>query len=92
MITDIDVSANLYVLLPVTKLGEISEIVEVGGIAVMKELSEFITDEDIVATTGMTGDRCMVLVKKSREECMDLVQKAKDSLDAFLKEPDDVKL
>jgi len=90
MITEIN-SANLYVFLPLTNSEDQLQFdqVEIGGMAMMNEVATDMTDDDVVALTGIANDRCMLLVKFSKEECEERVRKARESLDKYLLEPDD---
>lgn len=80
MLTEIN-RANLYLLCPWDSK---EEPLPVGGVAMMNEVGRFMSDTDVVALTGFADERCMLIVKLSRQECIEVIKKARELFDASL--------
>lgn len=64
----------------------------VGGQAMMQEVSNFMEEKDVVATSGvayenkeLAGDKCIILTTLTRQTCERIIEQAKLILDEKLK-------
>lgn len=57
----------------------------VGSRYVMNEVAVHMTDDDVIVTTGVAPERCVIITTLSRERCKEIIQKGKDAFDAKTK-------
>ena len=57
----------------------------VGGMHVMNEVAVYMTDDDIMATTGVAGERCVIITFLSRQRCKEIIDRGKHAYDEKLK-------
>ena len=95
MLTNIP-KAKLYVLLPV---GEPSTVINIGDTRIcggkgstltfsqllMDEIARVIDDGDIVGTTGINLERCMIIVNFSKEHCLGILNGGLIAVDKLFK-------
>lgn len=82
MINEIE-PAQTYMFESLTDGGE---PIIIGGKMLMNELAKNLEDDDIYGQAGMTPVKCILFVKFTRLECIDLIKKATESLDKILRE------
>ena len=82
--------AHNYFLLPLTDLREMPEdpedlkeedVLFVGGVGIIKELANFIDDDDVVMEFGISGVRCILALDLSKERCIKLIEKVHKAFD-----------
>lgn len=58
----------------------------VGSAHIMNEVAVYMTDDDVLATTGVEGERCVIITSLSRERCKEIIAKGKQIYDMKLLE------
>lgn len=66
----------------------------VGSKHVMNEVAVFMDNDDIISTTGVYPERCVIITDLSRERCKEIIRLGKENYDRkikkILKAPEDV--
>lgn len=71
-ILDIEI-ANDYFLIPNDGLAH--NPLFAGGVAIMEEIKKELKPEDVMATMGIEEERCFVILNKSTQWCLDVIEK-----------------
>jgi len=53
----------------------------VGSKYIMNEVAVYMTDDDIMATTGVAGERCVIITFLSRQRCKEIIDMGKRAWD-----------
>lgn len=56
-------------------------ILVVGSMYIMNEVAVYMTEEDVIATTGVAPDRCVIITSLGRERCKEIIKKGTDAFD-----------